>query len=81
MPVAVVQTGTGRYLVLEPAADTSGRTVVYCRVCSADQKVDLERQAGRVVTAATARGLTVAGVVTEIGSGFNGNWPKLLRDA
>jgi putative resolvase len=54
---------------------------VYCRVCSADQKVDLERQAGRVVTAATARGLTVAGVVTEIGSGFNGNWPKLLRDA
>ncbi|WP_431879853.1 IS607 family transposase [Micromonospora marina] len=83
MPVPVVRTETGRYLVLEPTA-SAGRTVAYCRVSSADQKDDLERQAGRVVTAATARGLTVAEVVTEVGSGSNARRPKLaklLRDA
>jgi putative resolvase len=48
-------------------------------VSSADQKADLQRQAGGVVNAATARGLTVS----EIGSGLDGNRPrlaKLLRD-
>ena len=82
MPVPVVKTDTGRYLVLEPTTST-GRTVAYCRVSSADQCDDLERQAGRVVTGATARGLTVAEVVTEIGSGLNARRPKLanlLRD-
>lgn len=84
MPVPVVKTATGRYLVLEAAGDQAGRTVVYCRVASADRKADLERQAGRVVTAATARGLSVAEVVTEIGSGLDARRPKLaklLRDA
>jgi putative resolvase len=83
MPVPVVKTDTGRYLVLETTADRSGRTVAYCRVSSADQRDDLQRQAGRVVTAATARGLTVAEVVTEIGSGLNARrlkLAKLLRD-
>jgi putative resolvase len=79
MPVPVVKTDTGRYLVLEASADTTGRTAVYCRVSSADQKADLERQAGRVVTAATARGLTVAEVVSEVGSALNGNRPKLAK--
>jgi putative resolvase len=84
MPVPVIKTETGRYLVMEAATDPAGRTVAYCRVSSADQKDDLERQAGRVVTAATARGLTVAEVVTEVGSGLNGTRPKLaklLRDS
>lgn len=83
MPVPVVKTDTGRYLVLEPTA-SAGRTVAYCRVSSADQRDDLERQAGRVVTAATARGMTVAAVVSEVGSGLNARRPKLdklLRDA
>jgi putative resolvase len=79
MPVPVVKTATGRYLVVEPTTEPAGRTVAYCRVSSADQKADLERQAGRVVTAATARGLTVAEVVTEVGSGLNGNRPKLAK--
>ncbi|MFG1952043.1 IS607 family transposase [Micromonospora sp. NPDC048830] len=79
MPVPVVKTDTGRYLVLEPTADPVGRVVAYCRVSSADQKIDLERQVGRVVTAATGRGLTVAEVVTEVGSGLNGNRPKLAK--
>ncbi|MCD0453519.1 IS607 family transposase, partial [Actinocorallia sp. API 0066] len=79
MPVPVVKTATGRYLVLERLEKTECRTVVCCRVSSADRKADLEWQAGRVVTAATARGLTVADVVSEIGSGMNGKWVKLAR--
>lgn len=79
MPVPVSKTATGRYLVLEQSAEPSGRMVAYCRVSSADQKADLERQAGRVVTAATGIGLTVAEVVTEVGSGLNGRRPKLAR--
>lgn len=77
--VPVSKTATGRYLVLEQSAEPSGRMVAYCRVSSADQKADLERQAGRVVTAATGIGLTVAEVVTEVGSGLNGRRPKLAR--
>src|SRR5437899_2695753 len=77
MPVPVIKTATGRYLVLEQATETQGRTVAYCRVSSADQKADLERQAGRVVTAATGMGLAVAEVVAEVGSGLNGKRPKL----
>ncbi|SDM22032.1 putative resolvase, partial [Nonomuraea maritima] len=72
MPVPVTKTATGRYLVLEQPSERDGRTVAYCRVSSADQKADLERQAGRVVTAATGMGLTIADVVSEIGSGLNG---------
>ena len=79
MPVPVIKTDTGRYLILEPAADRADRTVAYCRVSSADQREDLERQAGRVVTGATARGLAVAEVVTEVGSGLNARRPKLAK--
>lgn len=79
MPVPVTKTATGRYLVLEPMADPVGRAVAYCRVSSADQKADLERQAGRVAAAATGMGLAICEVVSEIGSGLNGRRPKLAR--
>lgn len=79
MPVPAYQTATGTWMVRTEPERTPGRTVAYCRVSSADQKLDLERQAGRVVTGATAQGLTVAEVVTEIGSGLNGKRRKLHR--
>jgi putative resolvase len=75
----VIQTATGRWLVIQPEAVESGRVVAYCRVSSADQKDDLERQTGRVVSGATGRGLAVAQVVSEIGSGMNGHRRKLTR--
>lgn len=53
--------------------------VAYCRVCSADQRADLERQAGRVASGATALGLALSEVVSEIGSGFNARRPKLAK--
>lgn len=79
MPVPVVQAPSGTWLVTEPAPEASGRIVAYCRVSSADQKPDLDRQVARVVQGATALGLPVAEVVTEIGSGLNGRRRKLHR--
>jgi putative resolvase len=71
----------GRLILVdpEPRPALSGRVVAYCRVSSADQKDDLERQAGRVVTGTTQQGLAVDQVVTEVGSGMNGHRRKLTR--
>jgi putative resolvase len=85
MPVPVRQAPSGTWLVAEPApavsatSATSGRVVAYCRVSSADQKADLERQAARVVAGANGLGLVVAEVVAEVGSGLNGRRRKLHR--
>lgn len=51
----------GRLILVDAALvpTSPGRVVAYCRVSSVDQKDDLERQAGRVVTGATERGLSV----------------------
>ncbi|WP_046471924.1 IS607 family transposase [Allosalinactinospora lopnorensis] len=79
MPVPVTRTETGVWLVHEGEASCDGRVVVYCRVSSADQKPDLDRQVARVVQEATAQGFTVSEVVTEIASGLNGCRRKLQR--
>ena len=59
------------------------KTIIYARVSSSDQNPDLDRQIARIMTWASAKELSVAGVVTEIGSGLNGHrkkFEKLLRD-
>ncbi|MGI5135763.1 MULTISPECIES: IS607 family transposase [unclassified Streptomyces] len=79
MPVPVRQAPSGTWLVDEPAARPSGRVVAYCRVSSADQEADLDRQAARVVAGANQQGLAVAEVVREVGSGLDGRRRKLHR--
>ncbi|MDT3724333.1 IS607 family transposase [Streptomyces sp. DSM 41972] len=82
MPVPVRQAPSGTWLVAESTPDASavsGRVVAYCRVSSADQKADLDRQVSRVVDGANGLGLAVAEVVTEVGSGLNGRRCKLHR--
>ncbi|MGW9027702.1 IS607 family transposase [Streptomyces sp. NPDC055722] len=79
MPVAVRQAPSGTWLVDEPAARPSGRVVAYCRVSSGNQEADLDRQAARVVAGANQRGLAVAEVVREVGSGLDGRRRKLHR--
>ncbi len=82
MPVPVRQAPSGTWLVAEPApavSAASGWVVAYCRVSSADQKADLDRQASRVVDGANGLGLPVAEVVTEVRSGLNGRRRKLHR--
>ncbi|NML50014.1 IS607 family transposase [Streptomyces sp. R302] len=79
MPVPVRQAPSGTWLVDEPTPETSSRVVAYCRVPSADQKTDLDRQVARVVQGANGLGLPVAEVVTEVGSGLNGRRRELHR--
>lgn len=84
MPVPVVKTPTGRYLVMVAERAQAGRVAGYCRVSSADQRADLERQVGRVTTGALQRGLRLDDVVTEVGSGLNAHrtkFSRLLADA
>ena len=60
-----------------------GRTVVYARVSSSDQKPDLDRQVSRVTQWCTDQGWAVGDVVSEVGSALNGHRRKflaLLRD-
>lgn len=78
LPVPARQLPTGTILVDPPVRET-GVTVAYCRVSSHDQKADLERQAGRVLTGASERGLRIDRTVTEIGSGLNGRRTKLRK--
>jgi predicted site-specific integrase-resolvase len=61
-----------------------GKTAIYARVSSADQKPDLDRQVARVAAWATSKGYSVDSVVTEVGSALNGKRRKflaLLRDS
>ena len=80
LPVPARQTATGTILVEVPAAGSgAARVVVYARVSSHDQRADMDRQVARVTGWVTGQGLTVAGVVREVGSGLNGKRPKLRR--
>lgn len=69
---------TGRYYVVVPE-ESESRCVLYARVSSGDQRVDLERQVGRLVEWATEQGYRPDEVVKEIGSGLNGNRRQLRR--
>jgi predicted site-specific integrase-resolvase len=72
-------------LVNDPAAETAGRgrTAVYARAWSADQKPDLDRQVAQATSWATTAEFPVDMVVTEVGSALNSRRRKflvLLRD-
>ena len=74
----IEQLPNGRYYVIVPP-EQSGRSVIYARVSSADQKEDLDRQVGRIVEWATRQGYLPSEVVKEVGSGLNGNRRGLQR--
>jgi putative resolvase len=83
MPVPARRLPSGTILVEVPGSDHDGgldqRAVLYARVSTHDQRGDLDRQVTRLSGWATAQGVTVAEVVTEVGSGLNGRRPKLRR--
>lgn len=66
-------------MLSEPLAVEDGRTVLYGRVSSSDQKDDLGRQMERLRAFAAGRGLPEVEIVNEIGSGLNGKRSRLLR--
>jgi putative resolvase len=82
MPVKTIQTPSGMILVeVEDGARTPARvksTAIYARVSSHDQKKDLDGQVARMSIYAANNGLVVTKILTEIGSGLNGNRKKLL---
>jgi len=61
------------------ARQKRGRTVIYARVSSADQKSNLDRQVARVVAWATEHGYSVDQVVTDVGSALNGHVARSSR--
>ncbi|WP_022799634.1 IS607 family transposase [Thermus islandicus] len=66
LPVPARQLPSGTILVEEPLPE--GRTALYARVSSADQKEDLERQVERLKAFAQAQGWAEYEVVAEVGS-------------
>ena len=73
------QTPSGTILVEEETpTETPEKAVIYARVSSPDQREDLHRQVDRLKAFASASGITVSRVVTEIGSGINGRRSKFL---
>jgi putative resolvase len=78
LPVPAHQTASGS-IIVEVAADAPGRTAVYARVSSHDQRLDLDRQVSRMVAWVSAQGMSVDEVVTEVGSGMNGHRRRLAK--
>lgn len=66
-------------LPLSTPTPNEGRSIVYARVSSADQREDLDRQVARVTEWMTNQGWAVDGVVTEVGSALNGHRRKFQR--
>jgi putative resolvase len=83
MPVPARRLPSGTILVQVPGSDHDGgldqRAVLYARVSTHDQRGELDRQVTRLSGWATAKSVTVAEVITEVGSGLNGRRPKLRR--
>jgi len=77
LPVPAHQTHTGTILVEVPERQDVG-VVLYARVSSADQRADLDRQVARLAAFAAERGIRVAKVVAEVGSGLNGHRKGLI---
>jgi putative resolvase len=80
LPVPARRVGPRTVLVDMPAgAEEPGGVALYARVSSHDQRGDLERQLGRLVTWAGEQHLPVTQAVSEVGSGMDGSRPKLRR--
>lgn len=74
----IEKTPTGRiYIIIDEEKEK--RTAIYCRVSSAENKDNLERQKERLLNYCYAKGYKIDKVVCEIGSGLNDERPKLEK--
>jgi putative resolvase len=71
----------GRLILVRATASTGevAGVVLYARVSSHDQRVELDRQVAWLTMWATSHRHEVGQVVCEVGSGLNGKRPKLRR--
>jgi hypothetical protein len=77
--VKTEQTANGQWLIIEDDIVKPSKVVVYARVSSSENKINLEKQKDRLVSYCNAKGYSVDSVITEIGSGLNDNRPKLEK--
>src|SRR6201987_5209913 len=78
LPVPAEQLPTGTIIIKE--IKTPAHAVgLYARVSRSDQRKDLEAQLGRLVVYADNHRLTIVKAVSEVGSGWNGRRPKLIK--
>jgi len=79
LPVEAEQMATGAIIVkLEPVLGDR-KAALYARVSSSDQKTILDSQFVRLTHFAVDNKLSIAAVITEVGSAMNGKRPKLLK--
>jgi len=79
LPVEAEQMATGTIIVkLEPIFGDQ-KAALYARVSSSDQKTNLDSQLVRLTHFAVENKLSIAAVITEVGSAMNGKRPKLLK--
>jgi putative resolvase len=78
LPVPAEQIPTRTILIKESKAPAHA-VGLYARVCSSEQRKDLEAQLGRLAVYAHKHRLTIVEAVSEVGSGWNGRRPKLLQ--
>ncbi|MDT5365044.1 MAG: putative resolvase [Mycobacterium sp.] len=71
--------GVGRLILVRTAPAGDGGVVMYARVCSHDQRADLDRRVSRLTVWVTDQDLTVRQVVVQVGLGLYGKRPKLRR--
>jgi putative resolvase len=70
----------GRLIVVGTVgADSAAGVVVYARVSSHDQRLDLDRQVAGLTAWGSDHDLAVGQVVCEVGSGLNGKRPTRPR--
>ncbi len=83
LPVPARQINARVILVDDPGAAArvagEGSVGLYARVCSHDQKADLDRQLARLSEWAAREGVRVERIEAEVGSGMNGSRSKVRR--
>lgn len=72
-------TGTVIVYLDESPRPVTAPVAIYARVSAAENRPNLDSQAGRIASYCAARGYQVHAIVKEIGSGVNDNRPKFLK--
>jgi putative resolvase len=79
LPVEAEQVATGTIIVKLESIPADQNAALYARVSSSDQKTNLDSQIARLTHFAVENKLSIAAVITEVGSVINGKRPRLLK--
>src|SRR5215510_16291637 len=79
LPVEAEQMATGTIIVKLETIFGDQKAALYARVSSSNQKTNLDPQVVRLTHFAVENELSIAAVITEVGSAMNGKRPKLLK--